>query len=202
MDAHEAIAELFLQRLQWFLDQVLAAGMVHDHVFFLGLQVVHLLDRDHPQAAAQASTQLGAPGAFLLRARSMIGAYALQCGRQPLRSHRLDQVVQRGSLERGQGVLVIGGAEHHRRRRNQSGQPPRGLQPVQAGHGDIQQHGMRMQRCAGIEHLLAIASLGHHLHPGLVGKQHSQALARQRLVIGDHQLQDGHQASGSVTSQA
>src|SRR5688572_7909269 len=45
VDAHEAFAELLFQRLERLLDQVLAARVVHDHVLFLGLQVVDVLDR-------------------------------------------------------------------------------------------------------------------------------------------------------------
>src|SRR3546814_14680077 len=52
--SHEAFAELLFQRLERFLDQVLAAGVVHHHVLLLGLQVVDVLDRDQAQAAAQA----------------------------------------------------------------------------------------------------------------------------------------------------
>src|SRR3546814_9200957 len=46
--------------LERFLDQVLAAGVVHHHVLLLGLQVVDVLDRDQAQAAAQARSQVGA----------------------------------------------------------------------------------------------------------------------------------------------
>src|SRR3546814_1242504 len=60
VDAHEAFAELLFQRLERFLDQVLAAGVVHHHVLLLGLQVVDVLDRDQAQAAAQARAQVGA----------------------------------------------------------------------------------------------------------------------------------------------
>src|SRR5690606_8331793 len=37
VDTHEAVAELFFQRLQRFLDQVLAVRVVHDHVLLFGL---------------------------------------------------------------------------------------------------------------------------------------------------------------------
>src|SRR3546814_2500403 len=60
VDAHEAFAELLFQRLERFLDQVLAAGVVHHHVLLLGLKVVDVLDRDQAQAAAQARAQVGA----------------------------------------------------------------------------------------------------------------------------------------------
>ena len=60
---------------------------------------------------------------------------------------------------------------------------------------------MRPVRGAGIEDLLAVAGLGHHFHPGFVGEQHPQALARHRLVVGDHQFQ-AHASRGNVTSQA
>ena len=42
VDAHEAVAELGLQRLQRFLNQVLAARVVHDHVFLVSLQVMDI----------------------------------------------------------------------------------------------------------------------------------------------------------------
>ena len=52
VDADEAFAELGLQRLERFLDEVLALGVVDHDVFFLGVQVAHVIDRDQPQAAA------------------------------------------------------------------------------------------------------------------------------------------------------
>ncbi len=60
MDADEAAGELFFQRLQRFLDQVLAARVVHHHVLLFGLQVVDVVQRNQPQAAAQACAQYAA----------------------------------------------------------------------------------------------------------------------------------------------
>src|SRR5690606_24783216 len=74
VDTQEAFAELLLQRLERFLDQVLAAGVVHDHVLFLGLQVVDVLDRDQAQAAAQARAQVGALAALAVAGGVRIAA--------------------------------------------------------------------------------------------------------------------------------
>ena len=54
LDAHEAFSEFLFQRFQRFLDQVLAARVVHHHVLLLGLEVMHGAHRDQPQRAAHA----------------------------------------------------------------------------------------------------------------------------------------------------
>lgn len=82
-------------------------------------------------------------------------------------------------------MLVVGGAEHHRRLRLVLAQQTRGFQAVDAGHGDVQQHQIRMQVVALLQHLLAVFGLADHLDVRMFTQQHAQALARQRLVIGD-----------------
>ncbi|MNV43549.1 hypothetical protein D3C71_1352640 [compost metagenome] len=66
----------------------------------------------------------------------------------------------------------------------------RGFQPVQAGHGDVEQDQVRLQLGAGVQRLFAVLGLGHHLDASLVSEQGAQALACQRFVVGDHHLQD------------
>ena len=58
---------------------------------------------------------------------------------------------------------VVGGAEHHRRPRLEGLQVARDLKPVDAGHRDIKQHHVRVVRRAGMQRLVAVASLGQVL---------------------------------------
>src|SRR5690606_25385492 len=108
VDAHETVAELLLQRLQRLLDQVLATGVADYHVLLLGLQEVHVLQRDQPEAAAHARAQVPpafpAPGA----ASGQEGAGARQRRGQPFRAHRLDQEIHRIDLEGRHRVAVVG----------------------------------------------------------------------------------------------
>lgn len=112
------------------------------------------------------------------------GHFFQGCG-QAFRAHRFHQVIQRGGVERRQRMLVVGRAEHYRRRRLALAQQPRGFQAVDAGHGDIQQHQVRVQLFALLQHLLAVFGLANHLDLQMLAQQHAQALARQWLVIGD-----------------
>lgn len=86
-------------------------------------------------------------------------------------------------------MLVVGGAEHHRRRLRALAQQARGFQAVDPGHGDVQQHQVRLLLLAQLQDLLAVLGLAHHLHVQMLAQQQAQALARQWLVIGD---QDPH----------
>ena len=154
---------------------------------------MHFLDRDQAQAAAQARAQVGAlagTGTRLILALPPQGegARALDRRLQALGPHRLDQVVDRRGFERRQRVGIVGGAEHHRRARLERGEMARGLQPVDAGHGDVQQHQVGVVLGHRVQRGMAVAHLGHQFHAVLRGQQRAQALARQRLVIGDHHL--------------
>src|SRR5690606_39359366 len=111
VDPYEALAEFILQRFQRLLDQVFAVCMVDDDVLFLGLQVVHVVQRDQPQAAAQARAQVATRGRGVRRAAFTTGgegAHAFQRRGQALGADRLDQVVDRLGLEGGQRVGVVG----------------------------------------------------------------------------------------------
>ena len=59
VDAHEQVAEFVFQGLEWFVDQHIAAGVVHRHVFLVGLEVAHFLHRHQLQAARRQPEQRG-----------------------------------------------------------------------------------------------------------------------------------------------
>ncbi len=109
VDAHEAAVEFLFQRLQRFLDQILAAGVVDHHVLLLGLEVMHFLDRNQPQAAAHPRAQMGtdlARRTGILRAAAVGAAgdehaRALQRRRQAFGPDRLHQVIDCRGLEGG-----------------------------------------------------------------------------------------------------
>ena len=190
VDAHEAVRELDLQRLQRFLDQVLAARMVHDDVLLLGLQVAHVVDGDQSQGPADPCAQVRAgagigacPG--LAATTGNEGPHPLQRGGQALGAHRLHQVIDRLGIEGGQGVRIVRRAEHHRGAGLAGRHVARGFESIDARHGDVQQDQVGSPFQAGMHRLAPIHGLSHDLHAGLGREQRAQPLARQRLVVGD-----------------
>ncbi len=65
------------------------------------------------------------------------------------------------------------------------------LQSIQARHGNVQQHHIRLQLGAGVQGLFAILGLSHYLHAGQFAQQPTQSLARQWLIVGNHHFQAG-----------
>ena len=81
MDANKALGKLGFQRLQRLFDQIFAARVVHDHIFFIGLHEADIVNRDHPQTATQARAQLAACArlvAMHIAASGQIGAHFVQ----------------------------------------------------------------------------------------------------------------------------
>src|SRR5690606_15294904 len=198
VDAQEHVAELLFQRLQRFLDQVLAARVVDDGVLLLGLQVVDLFQRDQPQVAAHARAQVAAPLVLALdlatQLHHVVAAQlrgALQRLLQSLLADRLDQVVDGARLEGGKGVFVVGGAEDHRRRGVQRGQVASRFKTVDHRHGDVEEHGVGAGFVGQFDRFAAVAGLADDLDASGVAQQVTQALAGQRLVVGDQHFH-GH----------
>src|SRR5579864_1943886 len=111
---YEGCPELALEQPQGILDEVLAAEMAHGRVFLVGEEVLHLLDRDQPQAVAAARRDVTAARAgrgkgLELRAGEPSGA-AQRCG-ELLLAHRLEQVADRLRLEGFDRVLIVSGGE-------------------------------------------------------------------------------------------
>ena len=79
VDAHEVVVEFGFQRLERFLDQDLALGVVHDDVLVFGQQVEHVADRHELQVAAHARAQVAAP------ARAAAGIFGALASAAPLK---------------------------------------------------------------------------------------------------------------------
>ena len=201
MDAHEALAVLGLELLEAVLDQVLAVHVVDHDVLLLGLQVAHVLDGDAPQAAAQARAQVAARavagGARPRRGRRHQLARLGQRGLEALAPDRLEHVVGGGGVEGAQRVLVVGGAEDDGGRGLERADRARRAQAVEAGHRDVEQHHVGAQPADHLDGLVAVRRRADALDAVELGQQRGQALARQRLVIGNEHLHRGHPRLGS-----
>jgi hypothetical protein len=104
----------------------------------------------------------------------------------------LEQIVDRARVERIDGVLVVGGDEHHV---CLAADALGYLQARQAGHADIQKHHARHMLQIGVPGIEAIVDRRDHLRLGPGQRQHAeQALAHQRFVFGDQDC-DCHCAS-------
>ena len=66
-----------------------------------------------------------------------------------------------------------------------SGQPARGLDAVQLRHGDVHDDHVGMQFLGQLHGFAAVAGLAHDLHVGLRGEDHAEALAHQRVIVGE-----------------
>jgi hypothetical protein len=88
---------------------------------------------------------------------------ALAGGQQALVADRLQQVIHRALLERVDGVLVVGGDEHHLGARAQLGQRARDLDAADAGHADVEEGDVRLRLGQLLQRTGAVLALGHQL---------------------------------------
>src|SRR6266480_493877 len=95
-----------------------------------------------------------------------------------------EQVVDRTRFERLDGVLVVGGDEHHHRQRLLR-QVRQHFEPRHAGHLDIQEHQVRLVLLDGRERLTAAGALREDLEIGRRAQAQLDPAARQPLVIDD-----------------
>ncbi|MNL06833.1 hypothetical protein D3C87_1274820 [compost metagenome] len=183
-------------------DQVLAVARMHHHIFVVGLEVQHVLDRHvaggvaparpHPAQrrraglrAGRAARELAQQLRQLRQGRRLLEGLAqpLHGPRQALVRDRLDEIVHGLALEGVQRVLVEGGDEDHPRVGLDA---LRHLQPGQPRHLDIEKGHRRRQLCDGLRGLHAIGRLPHDAQ---LGPQPLQLAAQVRaqvfLVIGD-----------------
>ena len=198
MDAHEALAELVLQRLQRLVQQHFATFVAQGHVLVVGDEEDHLLQRNQldtlagarADMAARASAVAGHGWARQRRELHAIGPLGLlQRGSQGLRPYRFDQVADGTDVERLQGELVMRGAEDHRRRRLALAQLGRHLQAIEAGHADVQQDHVRPQAVDQRQRFFAVAGRGLEDTITLEFADHAdQALAGKGFVIDDQHI--------------
>lgn len=196
VDANEVVAEFEFERFQGFLDEVFTAGMMDNHVFFFRLQVTDVFDCDQAQAATQACAQVAAlfsvgcgalvMGAFIFgRTAGNEGPGTIECGGEALATDRFDEVVDGSRFERGQCMLIEGGAKDDGRARIEYSKLACGFQAVEAGHRNVQQHHVRRMGIAGVECGVTVTSLGDQLHVHMIGEERAQALTGHRFVVCD-----------------
>ena len=195
VDAHEQVAEFVFQGLERFVDQHVAAGMVHRHVFLVGLEVAHFLHRHQLQAAVGAGAEVAAAAALVgghLVAEfgdlhPVEGAGLIQRALEVLGAHRLEQIIHRVHTEGLQGVFFVGGAEDHRRRVLHLVQVGGGFQAVHVGHANVHQHHVRAQPPGALHRFAAAGGFRADFHVGHL-HQTFQAHSGQGLVVADQDL--------------
>ena len=118
-----------------------------------------------------------------------IGAHPLQRPLQPVGLNRLHQIVDRRHVECRDREIVEGGDENHGRVHRRGGQGPGDIDPVHAGHGDVEQDKIGRYCLGDAQGRLAIIGGADHGDALQPGEQQLQPLDRQRLVIDDHDAQ-------------
>ena len=109
------------------------------------------------------------------------GPDAIERRRQPRAVHRLQQVVERRQFERIDRVLIVGGAEDHRRPR--LAQRRGDIEAARAGHLNVEQHQIRRQLGDPLGRLHAVVGLADDLHIGMRGEQLPQPLTRRLFIV-------------------
>ena len=116
----------------------------------------------------------------------------LQRGQQALRTHRLQQVVERVEVEGLHRVIVVGGGEDDRRRLLEGAEMAGQLDAVHARHADVGEHDIDRVCAQELERHQPVAGLADDLGgelDGDVGQQLAQARTRQRFVVDQEDFQ-------------
>lgn len=103
---------------------------------------------------------------------------------------RFEEVVDRGDLERAQGVVVVCGDEHDRGRVSR-GQRAHDVEAVAAGHLDVQQDelgALAAHEGDGLGDVCGLAGDGHVV-PRV--EERADLLAREALVVDDQDAEHG-----------
>jgi hypothetical protein len=103
---------------------------------------------------------------------------------EPLIVERLDEIIQRGELERLQRVLIVRGNKNCRRHRVDTD----GTNNVEArrpGHLHVEEHEIRMQRANLLDRSIAIVRGANDLDSLLVRQKIFDTLPGERLVVDD-----------------
>ena len=187
VQADQLVGPRFLQLAQRFLDQQLAADVLHHHVLFLGEQAQHVGQRHAHLLAALAAAQ---EGARFARGLVKASPRALQGIAQALQPHRLEQVIRRAQFERLQRVRLVGGTEDHLWPRA-PGQAPRQRNTIDAGHVDVQQQYVRLQLVERGQRGFAVGERAHQLRVAALAQQRGHARAGQRFVVDDQHAHHG-----------
>ena len=108
---------------------------------------------------------------------------------QPDRIDRLHQIIDRRDFERRDRELVERGDEHDGGRRPLPGQRARDLDPVEAGHGDVEQQHVGLQRLGKAHGRFAVAGRADQVDALAARQQQLQPLGRERFVVGQQYAQ-------------
>lgn len=126
-------------------------------------------------------------------------------GLDDLRAGRALEDVAGGARPHGgvEAAVVVAHGEHeHRTGEAVTQDAAGGLDAVDAGHLQIHQHDIGMERCGRGDHLVSVGCLADEVEPAGVGDETAQTIAEERMVIGDedpdtHQI-SAHSAETSV----
>jgi hypothetical protein len=118
-----------------------------------------------------------------------MGAHPLERALEPMELDRLHQVVDRGNVEGRHGEIVERGDEHHGRVDRRFGQGPRNVDPIHAGHGNVEQHDVGRHRLGDAQGRLAVIGGADDRRAGTTGEQQLQTLDGERLVVDHHHSQ-------------
>src|SRR6516164_7458473 len=119
----------------------------------------------------------GAPGAYVF-------AHARERGGEARLIDWLEQIVDGVRLEGLDGVLVVGGDEHHHRHRFLR-QMRQHLETRHAWHLDVEEHQVGLVLLDGGKCFAAVGTLRDDLEVGLVAQPDLDAASREHLVIDD-----------------
>jgi hypothetical protein len=119
--------------------------------------------------------------------------------REPRRSDRFEQVVQRVHVEGAQGVVVVRGHEHDPGRHRGASEE---IEPRFARHLDVEEDDVRLLPGEMSRRLAHARRLSAHFDFGMHRQQRAQLLPRQALVVHDQRRQaiPAHVATPSTSS--
>ena len=153
--------EILLELGDGAVDQPAARADMEPHIVALGGDPLDVRGGDPDQAAMVRHPEFLDMGRRpaprrARRAAGEMGAHPLERALEPVGLDRLHQIVDRGDVEGGDREIVERGDEHHRRIDRRLGQRAGDVDPVHAGHGDVEQHQVGRHRLGDPQRRLAV----------------------------------------------
>ena len=161
------------------------------HIIALGIDLAHLVHRDAQQFGAVRHPQFIEEAAGFLAALPAARERAFDRAFEPVSGDRLEDIIDRIAIERLDREMIMRGHEDHHRRLFLFSQLARHAEPIDLGHGHIEQHQIGFELFSQPERSGAVTCGADHLHTGDFGADHLHPLDRQRFVIDDERAQGG-----------
>jgi hypothetical protein len=169
MNANKIRGKFLLERLKRIADQVLAVSVMHTDIFLICAEDAYFANRYQ-----QKFTMYQRAHVFSARFDSRLAREPAQCvTRQPcslpqsagesLSPYRLQNVAYRTRVERVDRVLVIRGCKHDGWRVFHGIEVMCGLDSVDSGHADVEQHCVRLKLGRERERLLSVCRFADDL---------------------------------------